>query len=217
MTIFSGIYAITDDRLISEHHFTPRITAALEGGISMLQYRTDISDKNKKLRQAEELLALCRKYQVPLIINNDIELCLAVEADGLHIGQNDHPISEAKKTLGENRIIGVTCHSSMSNAIKAQKSGASYVAFGRFFSSTTKPDAPPAAVNVLIEASANLTVPIVAVGGINTRNGGSLVCAGADMLAVVNAAFGSEDVYNNVKSLNKLFQSKEQTLTNDNI
>jgi thiamine-phosphate pyrophosphorylase len=150
---------------------------------------------------------LCRRYGTPLLINDDVALCLAIGADGVHLGQNDSGLRQARERLGPSAIIGMTCHSDLALAHKAEENGASYVAFGRFFPSVTKPHAVPADIGILPVARAALKVPIVAIGGINAENGGALITAGADMLAVIHDLFAFPDVEIRARALNSLFAS----------
>lgn len=189
----SGIYAITDDILLPEHSRLAAVAAALGAGISLLQFRSKSGTSESRLQAAIELLDLCKVYHVPLIINDDVDLCLAAAADGVHLGQQDAALEIARSRLGPAAIIGVTCHSSIDSALQAQTAGADYVAFGRFFDSATKPEAPPAKLEILGQAQAALSIPIVAIGGINAENGAEVLAAGADMLAVIDAIFGDDE------------------------
>lgn len=188
----SGIYAITDDILLPEPTRLEAVAAALGAGISLLQFRSKSGTRASRLKAAIELLVLCRAHHVPLIINDDVDLCLAADADGVHLGQRDAALESARTRLGPAAIIGVTCHSSVVSAVQAQLAGADYVAFGRFFDSATKPEAPPAQLEILGQAKAALSIPIVAIGGINAENGADVLAAGADMLAVIDAIFGDD-------------------------
>ena len=188
----SGIYAITDDILLPEPTRLEAVAAALGAGISLLQFRSKSGTRASRLKAAIELLVLCRANHVPLIINDDVDLCLAADADGVHLGQRDAALESARTRLGPAAIIGVTCHSSVDSAVQAQLAGADYVAFGRFFDSATKPEAPPAQLEILGQAKAALSIPIVAIGGINAENGADVLAAGADMLAVIDAIFGDD-------------------------
>ena len=188
----SGIYAITDDILLPEPTRLKAVAAALGAGISLLQFRSKSGTRASRLKAAIELLVLCRAHHVPLIINDDVDLCLAADADGVHLGQRDAALESARTRLGPAAIIGVTCHSSVDSAVQAQLAGADYVAFGRFFDSATKPEAPPAQLEILGQAKAALSIPIVAIGGINAENGADVLAAGADMLAVIDAIFGDD-------------------------
>lgn len=203
----NGIYAITDEHLLSDAMLLGAVERALNAGVRLVQYRNKNADSNKRKQQASELFSLCQAYNTPLIINDDIELCAAIGADGVHLGQQDAALSAARLTLGAQAIIGVTCHQSLELAHQAQKGGADYVAFGRFFPSSTKPDAPAANLAILREARDHLTIPVVAIGGINAENGGSLIESGAHMLAVVGGIFGAGDIASNVNALNELFST----------
>lgn len=203
--IFRGIYGLTDDELLPEAKLLPAVEQALQAGIAMLQYRNKSTDHERRQAQASALLTLCRDYSVPLLINDDVDLCARVGADGVHLGQQDCSLAEARRRLGQDAIIGITCHQSLELAQAAQRGGASYVAFGRFFPSVTKPGAPAANPDILDRAKAQLDLPVVAIGGINADNGGSLILAGADMLAVVGGLFGGHDVAHNARNLMSLF------------
>lgn len=185
-----GLYAITHcenktaDTIISE------VAAAIRGGAVLVQYR----DKNPAdgLSLAKELVNICHRQNIPLLINDNIELAVAVGADGVHLGKDDGDIAEARKRLGPDAIIGVSCYDFIEKAIVAQTQGASYAAFGRFFPSSSKPLAAPAKIATLQKAKQTLTIPIVAIGGILPDNGGQLVSAGADLLAVIGGLFDSQ-------------------------
>ena len=188
-----GIYGITDDALQSPDTVLPAVEAALLGGIKLLQYRCKSLALPDKTEQARRLLALCQRFSVPLIINDDMQLCADIGANGVHLGQRDGDCDTARKLLGAEAIIGVTCHDSLEKAEKAADAGADYVAFGRFFPSHTKPDASPAALKILSLAREKIDIPIVAIGGINPENGASLIAAGADMLAAISGLFGAAE------------------------
>ena len=185
----AGVYAITDPQLLPGELLFTAVHAALEGGISLLQFRAKGLGTAESLRCLERLLALSRQYAVPLLVNDDLSLCLASGADGVHLGQSDGDIREARARLGDGRIIGITCHDSIDLALAATHGGADYVAFGRFFDSNTKPHAPPAALEVLARAKAQITVPSVAIGGINEENARFVLDAGASLLAVIGGLF----------------------------
>lgn len=202
----TGIYGITDDLLTPGPVLLDKVQAALAGGISLLQYRSKTSDRRAQQQQLEQLLHLCRSGGVPLIINDDVHLCHATGADGVHLGKSDSSIGAARAILGEAAIIGVTCHDDIQRALDAEQAGADYVAFGRFFPSQTKPEASPADIALLAEASEQLTVPVVAIGGINAENGASLISQGADMLAVIHSLFAGDDVKQNAQQLVNLFE-----------
>lgn len=182
-----GLYAITQPENKTTEALLNEVAAAIRGGAVIVQYR----DKNPidAIVTATKLLELCRQHSVPLIINDNIELAASIGADGVHLGQTDGNIALAKQRLSKDAIIGVSCYNSLELAITAEAEGASYVAFGRFFPSTSKPLAAPAQLQTLHQAKAKLNIPIVAIGGILPENGQSLLKAGADMLAVIGGLF----------------------------
>lgn len=202
-----GIYGITDDVLTPDDQLLNKVEAALAGGVRLLQYRCKLKDAELRKAQAAALLALCQRHQATLIINDDVQLCSDIGAHGVHLGVSDRDLSDARAMLGNEKIVGVTCHDSLQRAREAEAGGADYVAFGRFFPSHTKPDAPPADIALLSRAKQEIGLPIVAIGGINPENGASLVEAGADMLAVVHSLFAGDDIQENAKQLIGLFQS----------
>lgn len=202
---FTGIYAITDDALLPGVKLLDASRAALENGIALLQYRSKSNDAEQRTQSAIGLATLCKSFQVPLLINDDVDLCLAANADGVHLGRDDGSVHGARERLGASAIIGVTCHSSIEDALIAETEGADYVAFGRFFPSQTKPGAAAADLGVLAEAKRRLRIPVVAIGGINAQNGASVIEAGADMLAVIHGLFGHPDVAQQARELRALF------------
>ncbi len=185
-----GLYAITQTDNKSAETIIAEVAAAIRGGAVIVQYR----DKNPidALNLAQELVTLCHRHHVPLIINDDIELAARVGADGVHIGKEDGNIALARKHLGDAAIIGVSCYNSIERAIDAQAQGAGYAAFGRFFTSSSKPLAAPAHIDTLKQAKRQLTIPIVAIGGILPENGAQLLTAGADLLAVIGGLFDNQ-------------------------
>ncbi|MEI6067785.1 MAG: thiamine phosphate synthase [Methylococcaceae bacterium] len=185
-----GLYAITQTDNKSGDTIINDVISAIKGGAVIVQYR----DKNPldAVFLASELVKICHQHQVPLIINDDIELATRVGADGVHIGKEDGAIVQARRRLGADAIIGVSCYNFVGQALNAQNQGATYVAFGRFFPSTSKPLAAPAQIETLRQAKLLLTVPIVAIGGILPENGAPLLAAGADFLAVIGGLFESQ-------------------------
>lgn len=183
------------------------VEAALSGGAVLVQYREKKAPASERLRQAMNLQSVCLNAGVPLIINDDPELARRVEAAGVHLGQSDHALADARKLLGPDAIIGITCHDSLNMAAVAHKGGADYLAFGRFFQSVTKPGAPPADPSVLSEAR-QFGRPVTAIGGVTTDNGAQLILAGADLLAVVGGLFGGspEDIEQKARSFVRLFE-----------
>ncbi len=191
--LLRGLYVITDDKL-SGPHVLNHVQQALEGGASIVQYRNKTGQAAIKEMTARSLLELCRTYRAPLIINDDLKLAARIGADGVHLGQTDASLIEARQHLGSQAIIGVTCHASLSLAKQAQERGADYVAFGRFFNSATKPEAPPAPLQLLSQARRELAVPICAIGGITIDSAPVLLESGADLLAIIHGVFGQKDI-----------------------
>jgi thiamine-phosphate pyrophosphorylase len=184
-----GLYAITDPKLSPGTRLLEDVKAALEGGAKIIQYRDKESSDLDKLANAKYLQSLCQAHDALFIINDDIELAHLIGADGIHIGKDDGHIQVARQRLGEQAIIGVSCYNDLQRAQEMEQLGADYVAFGRFFPSQTKPNAPSAEFETLRKAKQQLSLPIVAIGGITPENGKTLIDQGADMLAVIHALF----------------------------
>jgi thiamine-phosphate pyrophosphorylase len=203
-----GLYAITSATLCREpRRLTAAVEAALTGGARVIQYRDKESDALQRRASAKALLALCRAHNALLIINDDVELSLAIGADGVHLGAADLPLREARRRLGGLAILGASCANLLPRAVAAQDEGASYVAFGRFFPSQTKPHAPQADVALVRQAREKLHIPICAIGGITPANGRALVEAGARMLAAVEGVFGAPDVTGAARAYAGLFDN----------
>lgn len=189
-----GLYAITDPALTPGGRLLTALEAAIRGGARLVQYRDKSADRERRRREAEGLLELCRGHGVPLIINDDLELAAALGADGVHLGRDDVPLDAARVALGPHALIGVSCYDSLPRAVAAAHAGADYVAFGSFYPSLTKPGAVRAPVELLAQARRELSVPLCAIGGITPANGGALLAAGADMLAVIHGLFAVRDI-----------------------
>ena len=205
-----GLYAITQTINKSGDTIIDEVEAAIQGGAVIVQYR----DKNPADAPflAKELVKICHQHKVPLIVNDDVELAVMVGADGVHIGKEDGAIAQARKRLGNNAIIGVSCYNFIELAIEAQTQGATYVAFGRFFPSSSKPLAAPAQLETLQQAKLRLNIPIVAIGGILPKNGAQLLAAGADLLAVIGGLFDREPELS-ARAYQALFNRQFQSIT----
>jgi thiamine-phosphate pyrophosphorylase len=189
-----GLYAITDALLIPDDRLTEAVEQAILGGARLIQYRDKSHDDARRLTQARTLNELCQHHEVPLIINDDVELAAQVGAAGVHVGKDDSAFAIARARLGGNALIGVSCYDRLDLALEAVRAGADYVAFGAFFPSPTKPTEIRASVALLRKARAALNVPIVAIGGITPDNAPLLLDVGADALAVVSGVFGQPDI-----------------------
>lgn len=199
------LYAITDSQLLPGDQLFTAVAAALKGGCKLVQYRDKTSDKVRRSFEARNLLALCNQYQAQLLINDDVELAKEVGAHGVHLGQGDTNPVAARIILGNRAIIGVTCHDSLTLAQQAIKDSANYIAFGRFFPSSTKPNARPAPISLIGEARQQFSaIPIVVIGGITLENGKQLLDAGADMLAVCHSLFAADDIIAQAKKFTEL-------------
>lgn len=199
----SGLYAITPDTDNSEQ-LIEQVSAALDGGARVLQYRNKGSDTVRRLWQANILASLTRSRHALFIVNDDIELALAVKADGVHVGRDDAAIAAARAKLGPAALIGASCYNDIALARAAVAAGANYVAFGAVFPSGTKPGAVAAPLELFAQ-SAGLGVPRVAIGGITTANAGQVVAAGADAIAVIGGLFDGDGIAERAATLAALF------------
>ena len=199
-----GLYAITDSHLLADR-LLPAVAAALRGGAAAVQYRDKSADRERRQQEAGALLALCRQYGCPLLINDDVELALDIGADGVHLGQSDGSLQAARERLGPAAIIGATCHDSLTLAEAAVLSGADYLAFGAFFASRTKPLAEPASLGTLRRASRQWSLPLVAIGGITADNAAPLLASGASAVAVIADLWTTPDIEARARQFQSLF------------
>jgi thiamine-phosphate pyrophosphorylase len=200
----AGLYAVTPDESDTAR-LMAGVEAALSGGASAVQYRHKSADAKLRLGQGRALLALCRRYRRPLIINDHLDLALELDADGLHLGADDGELARARARLGKGKILGASCYDRLQSALDAQRAGATYVAFGSFFPSTVKPGAVRASLALLKTARERLSVPVIAIGGITLDNAPRLIEAGADAVAVISAVFGAPDVETAARDFTALF------------
>lgn len=201
----SGLYAITPDRPEAPERLLASVDQAIRGGARVIQYRDKGTDWARLAATATALTALCRSQGVPLIINDNLELALAVGADGVHLGRDDADPRSARARLGPHALIGVSCYDRLDLAVAAQRNEASYLAFGSFFPSPTKPEAVRCTPGLLVQARRALHLPLVAIGGITPQNADSLIAAGADMVAVITGVFAAPDVAAAASSYRRLF------------
>lgn len=200
-----GLYAITDCEHLDTDILIRKSEEILDAGAVMLQYRNKSDDYELKQIQAELLQKLCDKYHVPFIINDDIELARKLGADGVHLGVDDTGCKKARIILGPDSIIGISCYNDLDRAIIIKNAGASYIAFGAFFPSQTKVNTVKADLKLIKIAKEKLNLPIVAIGGITTENGNSLIQAGADFLAVISGIYNPENTASITRDYVKLF------------
>lgn len=199
-----GLYVITPD--ISDlETLIQRTELALQGGAIMVQYRSKTQHKDVKMQQCASILRLCRRYHVPCIVNDDVEMCRILEADGVHLGEKDHNIADVRHILGEDSIIGSSCYNQLERAKRAQKEGASYVAFGAMFPTLTKPNAPRATLELLRQARSEINMPIVAIGGLNLNNAQDVIETGIDAIAVITSLFDAKSIKETAETFSKMF------------
>lgn len=199
----TGLYAITKSEHKTSDQVIAEVNAAITAGIHVLQYR----DKHaiNAIYLAGALKEICHAHNIPLIINDHVTLAKKIGADGVHIGQDDSQLLEARKILGQQAIIGVSCYDNLEHARWAESNSADYVAFGRFFPSNSKPLAAVAQLTTLQQAKQCIHIPIVAIGGILPSNGAELLSAGADLLAVIGGVF-TETPYQSTLAYQALFK-----------
>jgi thiamine-phosphate pyrophosphorylase len=195
-----GLYPITPDTADTDA-LLRKVDEALKTGVAMLQYRNKSMSKDKRLLQAKELAPLARGYGVPLIVNDDVEIALAVGANGVHIGKDDGDLAAARSKLA-GKILGASCYDSLERARAAVRLGADYVAFGSVFPSPTKPDARRAPLSLFRH---DLGVPLCAIGGITLENAPAVIAAGASLLAVITDVFDAPDIGARAAQYRKLF------------
>lgn len=199
-----GLYAVTPD-LADTALLVARVGAALEGGVRLVQYRNKVATRELRLEQARALKSACERHGAALIVNDDVDVAIAVDAHGVHLGRDDNFGPEIRGRLGPGKLVGVSCYRSLERAHAAVRDGADHVAFGGFYLSQVKPSATRAPVDLLTQAKAELDVPVVAIGGITAENGAALVTAGADALAVISALFNAPDVRAAAEQFKPLF------------
>lgn len=199
-----GLYAITPD-LASTEDMVRRVSKALQGGATVLQYRNKLASADLRKEQAHALLRLARPRGVPLIVNDDVGLAAAIDADGAHVGREDGEVKAARRAL-PGKLLGVSCYASLEAARVAIAEGADHVAFGSVFASGTKPAAGRAPLAIFTEAR-SLGVPLIAIGGITAENAPLAIAAGADCLAVISDLFDAPDIRARAALYRHLFES----------
>jgi thiamine-phosphate pyrophosphorylase len=200
----NGLYAVTPE-MADAAALAAKVEAALRGGARIVQYRSKSANMALRRSQASSIARLCRSWKATFIVNDSAELARELDADGVHLGKNDITVGLAREVLAPGKLIGVSCYNEMGRARQARAQGADYVAFGSFFPSATKPLAPAAGKELLRLAATELTLPVVAIGGVNTGNAGALIAAGADCIAVLSALFDAPDIEAQARRFARLF------------
>ncbi len=187
------LYAVTDRAWAGKETLYEQVEAALKGGVTCVQLREKELDETAFLQEAKELCALCRRYGVPFLVNDNVEIAIACGADGIHVGQEDLAAGEVRRRVGENMILGVSVHT-VEEARQAVRDGADYLGLGAVFPTNTKTDVEQMPNETLRAICDAVDVPIVAIGGINRGNILKLAGSGVDGVALVSAIFSAEDI-----------------------
>lgn len=202
------LYAVTDRSWLHGRTLKEQVKEALDGGVTFLQLREKQIDSELFLQEAQKLKELCKQYQVPFVINDDVELALKVDADGVHVGQSDMEAGDVRKKLGKDKIIGVSAQT-VEQAVMAEKHGADYLGVGAVFPTSSKDDAQEVDYETLKAICQAVQIPVIAIGGINTQNVDRLKGSGICGVAVISAIFAQEDIKEAAKELKN--RTKEAT------
>lgn len=178
---------------------------ALRAGVGLLQYRHKSADAEQRREQASQLLALCRRFHTPFIINDHLELCLELGADGVHVGGTDASVAAARQALGDGKIVGASCYGDRQLARDAAAAGASYVAFGGFYPSKVKQYPVTTPADIVSWAKADIALPCVVIGGMTPANAAPLVARGADMVAAISSVYGAPAIGAATREFGDLF------------
>lgn len=197
------LYAVTDRAWLGDKTLSWQVEESLKGGATMIQLREKHLDHEHFLKESKEIKELCRKYQVPFLINDDVDLAVEVDADGVHVGQHDMEAGEVRKKIGPNRILGVSAQT-VEQALLAQQAGADYLGVGAVFPTGTKDDADAVSIQTLGEICRAVSIPVVAIGGIGQHNVMQLAGSGICGIAVVSAIYAQTDIQNAASTLRAL-------------
>lgn len=194
------LYAVTDRSWTGEREILEQVEEAIQGGASCVQLREKELDEETFLREAKDICALCRRYGVPFIVNDNVDVALACGADGIHVGQEDLTASEVRRRVGAGMMLGVSVHT-VEEARQAVADGADYLGLGAVFPTSTKTDVDQMPSDLLRTICQSVDVPIVAIGGINKTNIQKLSGSGVDGVALVSAIFSAEDIEGTCREL----------------
>ena len=202
----NGLYIITDKKLIPRENFAEKVEQAIIGGARIVQLREKQVNTREIIKLGSKLLEITRKYNVPLIINDYVDIAVELDADGVHLGENDPDIKFARKKLGDNKIIGVSCYNSIERGEFAVEQGADYIVFGTPYYTPTKPDREPTSIEILIEANKKFEgTTVFAIGGITEENAKEIIDTGVDGIAAITSIFGEGPVEDNARKLSRFF------------
>lgn len=199
-----GLYLVTPDWDDTER-LIATTDAALAAGAALVQYRHKEAAPELRKEQATALLALCRRHGRPLVINDHLDLCQAIDADGVHLGHTDQGIRAARALLGPGKIVGASCYGELALARAAVQDGASYVAFGGFYPSPVKKYTFVTPFALLDQARAEFSLPIVVIGGMTPANAAPLVARGIDLVAAITSVYGARDPAGAARAFGALF------------
>ena len=205
-----GLYAVTPDEP-SLARLAALVEAVVTQGVRLVQYRNKQGGPLAHRVQAAELLRVCRSHGARLIVNDDVDLAIAIGADGVHVGRDDlggRDLGVVRSMLGPDRLLGVSCYDDLARVDVARAAGVDYIGIGSMFPSTTKPSARSASFEVLSESRRRFGGPVAAIGGITLANAPQVIAAGADMVAVIGDLFGVDDVGCRAQEFQKLFNPK---------
>lgn len=197
------LYAVTDRAWTGKQTLAQQVECALRGGVTLVQLREKKMERDAFLAEAKEIHALCRRYGVPLIINDDVELALACGADGVHVGQSDMRAGDVRARVGKGMIVGVTAKT-VGQALAAQDEGADYLGSGAVFGTSTKADAKPMSLETLCSICKAVDIPVVAIGGVNRQNLPQLAGTGVSGAAIVSGIFAAQDIERECRALRAL-------------
>lgn len=195
-----SLYLVTDRKVLGARDLAQSIESAIQGGVTLVQLREKSISSKEFLEVAKRVKEITSNYGIPLIINDRLDIALGVDAEGLHVGQDDLPLLKARDLFGPNKIIGVST-STIEEALLAQQQGADYLGVGAIFSTPTKTDAPEVTLEQLEMIKKSVSIPVVAIGGIGLNNLPQIIAAGVDGVAVVSAILAQEDVFGAAKRL----------------
>lgn len=197
------LYAVTDRAWVGRQTLYEQVEAALKGGVTCVQLREKQLDRDAFLAEARDIRDLCHRYGVPFIINDDLDIAVACGADGVHVGQDDMPVEEVRRRVGDAMIVGVSAHN-VQEALRAQAGGADYLGAGAVFGTSTKNNVTPLSFDTLRDICGAVDIPVVAIGGIGAKNIPLLRGSGVDGVAVVSAIFSAPDITSACRELRAL-------------
>ena len=199
------LYAVTDRNCLKGRSLKDAVRASLEGGVTLVQLREKSMSIDEFIKEAVEIKKICHEFSVPLLIDDNVEVCLKADADGVHLGQNDMPCDEARKILGDTKIIGVTAKT-IEQAKRAERMGADYLGSGAVFGTSTKADAVKMDIDTLKSICASVSIPVAAIGGINRNNLRELKDSGIKGAAIVSGIFACDDILAASKELRSIME-----------